>query len=122
MSFAPVFATVSASAPVKALIGASPVRCYPAGEAPQNVTLPYCTYQQIAGSPENYLNQLPDIDSGLVQIDVYAATTASARAVFTALRNAVEPVAYVTAVREDGKDPDTNRVRISIDTDWLTSR
>lgn len=122
MSFAPVFATIKAASPVTVLIGTNPVRCYPAGEAPQGVALPYCTYQQIAGGPENYLNQLPDIDSGLVQIDVYAANTTSARAVFIALRDAVEPVAYVTAVREDGKDPETNRVRISMDTDWLTDR
>lgn len=122
MSFAPVFATASAASAVTALIGSNPVRCYPAGEAPQGVALPYCTYQQVGGGPENYLNQAPDIDGSLVQIDVYAATVSSARAVFVALRNAFQPVAYVVGVREDGKDPDTNRVRISFDTDWLTAR
>lgn len=122
MSFAPVFATISASSAVKALIGSSPVRLYPVGEAPQGVTLPYATYQQITGSPENYLGRLPDIDSGIVQIDVYAKTVTSARAVFAAIRDAVEPVAYLSATREVGRDPDTNNVHISMDTDWLTSR
>ena len=96
MSFAPVFATLSASATVKAQIGSSPVRCYPAGEAPQGVALPYATYQQIAGGPENYLGETPDIDSGLVQIDVYASTVTAARTAFLAIRDAVEAVAYVT--------------------------
>jgi uncharacterized protein DUF3168 len=122
VSFAPVFATLAASTAVKAQIGSSPVRCYPVGEAPQGVTLPYATYQQIAGGPENYLGELPDIDSGLVQIDVYAKTVVAARSAFLAIRDAVEPVAYVTATREVGRDPDTNNVHLSMDTDWLTSR
>lgn len=122
MSFAPVFATLSASTAVKAQIGSSPVRCYPAGEAPQGVALPYATYQQIAGGPENYLGETPDMDSGLVQIDVYAATVTAARSAFLAIRDAVEAVAYVTAIREPGRDPDTNNVHLSMDTDWLTSR
>ena len=122
MSFAPVFATLSASSAVTALIGSAPVRCYPAGEAPAGVVLPYATYQQIAGGPENYLSDAPDIDGSLVQIDVYAATVTAARNAFLAIRNAIEPVAYVTAVREVGRDPDTNNVHLSMDTDWLTSR
>lgn len=122
MSFAPVFATLSASTAVKAQIGSNPVRCYPVNDAPQGVALPYATYQQIAGGPENYLGETPDIDGGLVQIDVYAATVAAARAAFLAIRDAVEAVAYVTAVREEGRDPDTKNVHLSMDTDWLTSR
>ena len=126
MSFAPVFATASASAPVKVLIGSNPVRLYPAAEAPAKgatgYALPYCTYQQIAGGPENYLNQSPDIDGSIVQVDVYGETVTSARAAFVALRNALQSSAYITSVREDGRDPDTNNVRISFDVEWLTPR
>lgn len=122
MSFAPVFATLSASAAVKALIGSSPVRCYPAGEAPQGVTLPYATYQQVTGSPENYLGTTPDADGSTVQIDVYGATVSSARAAMAVIRDALEPVAYVVAVREMGRDPETNNVRLSMDVDWITNR
>jgi hypothetical protein len=121
MTFAPLFDTLSASSAVKALIGASPVRCYPAGEAPQGVALPYCTYQQITGQSEKYLGDLPDMDSGNIQIDIYAKTTKAARAVAIAIRDAIEPVAYAD-ISEGGKDPTTNNVRITIESDWLTPR
>ena len=122
MSFAPVLATVSASSAVTALIGSNPIRFRPAGSAPQGEVVPYATYQQIAGGPENYLGGLPDMDGSLVQIDIYASTVSQAEAVFTAIRNAIEPTAYVTAVRMVGVDPDTKNVHLSMDTDWLTSR
>ena len=122
MSFAPLFTTLSASNAVKTLIGSSPVRCYPHGEAPQGVTKPYVTYQQESGSPENYLGTLPDADTSVTQVDVYADTVSSARAVYSAIRGAVEPVAYVTSVRELGRDAETDNYRISFDVDWITLR
>jgi hypothetical protein len=122
MSFAPLFATLNASASVKALLGSSPLRVYPAGEAPQGVALPYATYQQVTGSPENYLGTTPDADASTTQVDVYAATVSAARSAMVAVRNALEPVAYVVAVREMGRDPKTNNVRVSMDVDWITSR
>lgn len=122
MSFSPLFTTLSASNAVKALIGSNPVRCHPHGEAPQGVAKPYVTYQQVSGSPENYLGTLPDADTSVTQVDVYADTVSSARAVYSAIRGAVEPVAYVTSVRELGRDAETNNYRISFDVDWITLR
>lgn len=122
MSFAPIFPTLKAAAPVTALIGSTPCRCYPQGEAPQDVVKPYVTYQQIAGSPENYLNENPDIDSATTQIDAYGATLSSARAVFIACRNALQSIGYVVAVREPGKEPETNLYRVSFDVDIYVSR
>jgi hypothetical protein len=122
VSFAPIFTTLKASASVTALIGSSPCRCYPQGEAPQDVAKPYVTYQQITGSPENYLGSTPNIDGATTQVDVYGATLSSARAVFVACRNALEAVGYVVAVRELGRDPETNLYRVSFDHDAYMTR
>ena len=60
--YPPVFATAVASPAVTALLGTNPTRLYLFGEAPQNVIKPYAVWQTVAGSPENYLGTLPDID------------------------------------------------------------
>lgn len=118
----PLFATLNASAAVKAIFGSAPLRVYPFGEAPQGVTLPYAVQQNVTGLPENYLGQVPDIDSWTKQIDIYAATPTVALNGAQAMRDALEPVAYITRWGEEGRDPDTNHYRISFDVDFLTSR
>lgn len=120
--YAPIFAVCSASTQVKALIGSNPVRLYPFGEAPQGVIYPYVAWQGFGGQPENYLGTLPDADSYNTQIDVYADTAASARAVAKALRDAIEPVAYVTSWRGESRDPDTKKYRFSFDVAWIVLR
>jgi hypothetical protein len=118
----PIFATIAASTAVKNLIGSSPVRFYLFGQAPQKPELPYVVWQQIGGSPENYLGGTPDIDSYNTQIDVYANTPAEARNVAEELRDAIETVAYVIAWTGDSRDPETQHFRYSFDVDWLTPR
>lgn len=120
--FPPVFQTCAASAAVTALIGTTPVRLYPFGEAPQGVIYPYAVWQLVSGSPENYLGDRPDADSFTVQIDVYADTATSARNVAKALRDAIEPVAYVTSWRGESRDPDTKKYRFSFDVAWIVQR
>jgi hypothetical protein len=122
MTYAPIFAVLSASSAVTALIGSSPVRAYPFGEAPQDVAKPYVVVQSVGGSPENYLSETPDIDSYSVQVDVYGLTGASARAVSSAVIAAIEPVAYVTSWGPEGRDPDTRNYRKSFTTDWWVNR
>ncbi len=117
-----IFATIKASAPVTALLGTTITRFYPFGDAPQEVAKPYAVWQIVGGSPENYLGDNPDIDSYLLQIDVYALTAASARAVAEALRNAVQPVSHVVSWRGESRDPDTKNYNYSFDVDWFQSR
>lgn len=122
----PVFVNVAAHAPATALIGSNPVRCYTFGLGPQkgsqDYALPYVTFQTISGQPSNYLGQLPDSDSMTVQIDCWAETPASARAVADAVRDALEPVGYVVSWRGESKDPDTKNYRISFDVDFIVER
>ena len=116
--FPPIFQLVSASPSVTALIGSSPVRFYPFGEAPQTVAKPYAVWQIIAGTPENYVSQRPDIDSYTTQIDCYAETATAARNVAKAIRDAVEDDAHVTSWRGEMRDEPTGLYRVGFDVSW----
>lgn len=122
MAAAPIFAVCAADPGVIALLGAGPTRLYPFGDAPEGVAKPYAVWQLVTGSPENYLAGRPDIDGYTLQVDVYASTAASARAVTTAISHAVELVAYVTRWGGETKDTETKLYRSSFDIDWLVPR
>ncbi|HHK0021490.1 TPA: DUF3168 domain-containing protein [Pseudomonas aeruginosa] len=120
--FPPIFLVAAVDPGVTALIGSNPVRLYLFGEAPQGVVYPYVVWQSFGGLPENYLGTLPDADSYSTQIDVYADTAASARAVAKALRDAIEPIAYVTSWRGESRDTETKKYRFSFDVAWIVQR
>lgn len=120
--FPPIFQVAAADPGVTALLGTDPVRLYPFGEAPEGTPLPYVVWQLASGSPENYINQRPDMDSFTLQVDVYAATGASARAVGTALRDSIELRAHITRWGGESRDPETKSYRISFDVDWWVKR
>lgn len=120
--FPPIFAICSASTAVKALIGTSPVRLYPFGDAPQTVTKPYVVWQTVTGQPENYVSNTPDIDSYTVQVDVYATTATGARDVAKAMRDAIEPYAHVVRWGGESRDSETQNYRFSFDVDWFVRR
>lgn len=118
----PIFATCAADASVTALLGTAPTRLYPFAEAPQAVSLPYAVWQNIGGSPENYLGDRPDMDDYSLQVDVYAVSVTSAIAVATALRDAIEPVAYIERWGEQTTEKDTGYRRVSFDVSWHVPR
>lgn len=122
--YAPIFTTLKASAAVLALLQSDggQLRMYPAGEAPQDVVKPYSTYQQISGSPQNVLDQVPKEDEWGNQVDIYGLTEASVLAVAKAVRDAVERVAYITSWLGISREPDTRLYRMSFEVDWITYR
>ena len=120
--FPPIFLICAADNGVKALLGTSPVRFWPFGSAPQGASMPYAVWQVIGGSPENYLGNTPDLDRFSIQVDVYAVTGAVAQSVATALRDAIESHAYVTAWRGGDMDINTKAFRVSFDVDWMIER
>jgi uncharacterized protein DUF3168 len=122
--FPPIFGPVDASPACRALLRASggPTRFYQfgfAGPAPQK---PYAVWQRTFGAPENYLGDLPDSDSFTLLVDVYASSADSARSVALALRDAIEPVAYITAWLGESVDPLTLNNRFSFQVDWIVPR
>jgi sorbitol-specific phosphotransferase system component IIA len=116
--YPPIYAACAVYAPLTALVGTAPVRVYPFGDAPQDVALPYVVWQIIGGSPYNHLDSRPQMDRIGVQVDVYAASAASARDVGQKLRDCLEPLAHVMAFRGESKEPDTGVYRLSLDMEW----
>lgn len=124
--FPPIASVVDVSA-VRALLktGSGPLRFYSFGSAPPDVAKPYAVWRQVFGAPENYLGDTPDMDSFGVQVDVYALPSQGgtrAREVAMALRDAIEPHAYIAAWRGESRDPETKNFVYSFDCDWLTPR
>ncbi|MCB1567826.1 MAG: DUF3168 domain-containing protein [Xanthomonadales bacterium] len=120
----PVFALISDSSAVKALIGSSPVRFwrdfYPkSAGTPQ---LPYCVWAVVGGAPENYLSETPGIDSGRVQVDVWAQTPASADAVMAAVRDAIESSAHMISTPISRYDEETDSYGYILEFQFWTSR
>ena len=122
MPAAPIFQVSAADPGTRALLGVSPHRLYPFGEAPQDVARPYAVWQLVTGSPDNYLAGRPDIDGFTLQVDVYAETASSARGVAEAISHAIELKAYVARWGGESKDTATNLYRSSFDVDWLVPR
>lgn len=120
--YPPINAICVANAGVQAVLGTSPTRFYPFGESVQSGAKPYAAWQVIGGSPENFINQAPDMDLFSLQVDAYATTATAARAVAQALRDAIEPYAHIVAWRGESREPDTKLYRYSFDVDWWVPR
>lgn len=118
---APIVAACKAAPAVTALLGDNPLRLYPHGCAPQNVSKPYAVWQVVSGSPINYVNGAPDTDRYGLQVDVYADTATSADQVVTAIRKAIGARAYITGFGFDTRDPETKNYRKGFDVTWLVS-
>jgi hypothetical protein len=118
----PIFSICAASPAVTTLIGSNPIRLFPFGLAPQDVVKPYVTWQTIAGSPENYLGSLPDADSWSVQVDVWSLDAATVLQIAQALRDAFEPVAYITGWGNQSREPETKLYRYNFTVDFIVNR
>lgn len=120
--YPPVFSVVAADAGVQSALGTNPVRVYPFGEAPDGVGFPYAVWQIVSGGPENYISNAPDLDTYIVQIDVYGLTPTGVRAAAEALRDAIEPVAHIVAWRGESRDVESGSFRYSFDVEFMTDR
>lgn len=120
----PIFSICAASAAVRAALGSAPVRLYAFGmvDAERPPAAPYAVWQGFDGSAERYLDRVPDVDYFSTQVDVYADTSDALLSAARALRDAIEPHAYITRWSAQGTDPPTKRLRFSFDVDWIVTR
>lgn len=123
--FPPLFQTLFADSPTKAIFGSSPLRAYAFGDAPAKgatgYLVPYAIFQTLTGSPENYLGQVPDVDGWLAQVDVYAASLTDARDGARAIRNALQTEAYIDFGPEN-RDTETQLYRYTMTVSFITVR
>ena len=116
----PVYTLLAAAAPVTALIGSSPTRCYRHGRAPQGSAAPYVTWSAPASSPERQLTGVAPADRWNVRIDCWSDTDTEVETLATAVRDALEPFAENLGVLVDEREAVTNRYRITQSFDfWL---
>lgn len=94
------------------------LRIYRHGSAPQSVSAPYVTWFVVTGNPENSLGELPRVDRHEVQVDCWSDNTGSGsrgiETLATAVRDALEPFAHMTAILIDERDVETQRYRIGM--------
>lgn len=119
----PVFQTLKASAAVKAIVGQNPPRIYRHGSAPQrpdNLPLsdPYITWSLVFGGPENNLSDASPTQRNTVQIDCWHQSDAGVDLLADAVRDAVEPVAHITGVIINEREPESRLYRIGIEADF----
>lgn len=121
--YPPIFEIVSNSAAVKSYLSDGAItRFYMFGQAPQDSVYPYAVWQIISGAPENYLGDVPNTDSYLIQIDVYAKKASDTRDIAMAIRDALERHAYITRWGGESIDNETQTRRISFDVSFYTHR
>ena len=118
----PVFTLLNASSAVKALLGSSPLRVYPWGEAPQTTAKPYATYIVFNGQPENTHGDTPDMDALSTQVDIWATSCSSCLSVAEAVRDALEPYAHMTSFSSSAPDEETALFRQRMDFDFFDER
>lgn len=99
-------------------LGTTPLRFYEFGTAPTNTAAPYATWQLINLSPFNTLNA-PEADGELIQVDIWARTSAEARTLSTEVRQALQGTGYITSIRHQSPDAETPLYRVSIDLSFL---
>ena len=120
--YPPLFATCLANAPLTAVIGTAPCRCFLFGEAsPAPPAKPYVVWQTIGGGPENHLNSAPTIARYSLQVDVYGTTADSARSTAALFRTAIQGVANVTGFNGEFREADTGLFRVSLAVDWFAA-
>lgn len=117
-----ILTVLAAASAVTAIVGTTPVRVYRHGSAPQDTARPYITWSVVTGEPANTLSELPGIDRQTIQVDCWHPADAGIEALATAVRNAIEPYAHLTATLINEREPDTKLYRIALQFDWWLPR
>jgi hypothetical protein len=119
--FPPVLQTLKANPAVTAILG-DPPRVFARDDAPQDGDRPYVSWFIVTGTPENELSDVPGIDRQTIQVDVWSKQDEQSRALASAVRDAIEPVAHMTSMPVDGRERDTKLYRIGMQFDWWLPR
>lgn len=117
-----LFPLLNASPTVKSLLGENPLRVYPYGKAPDEVLKPYAVYSVYNANPENYLDCTPDIDNKGTQISIYAETSSDLESCYNAVRDVLEPHAYMSSFSTPDIDADTDLFSCRMEFDFWDER
>lgn len=123
---APIYPTCAADTTCQVLLGDGEgnLRLWPFGQAPIDPPpqLPYATYQNVGGAPQNNLSSRPDADQFSLQVNVWGATSSEVRAVSEAIRDAIELESHIVRWGSQVQDAETKAFGYDFDVDWFTHR
>lgn len=119
--YPPVFAILSAATLVQLYCGN---RIYPHSSAPDRVGTPYITWFTAGGAAENQLDGVPLIDAYVVTLRVWCDPDAGADPflIGEAVRDALEPHAFMEDVPTSGRDAETKRFWLAMTFRFWTHR
>ena len=107
---ATLFATLNNNSALTALVGS---KIYP-NVAPDNVAVPYITYQVVVGTPYSLINTAHSTERKLFQVNCIANTYTNAKAIAEACKNAINGT--VGYFKDEGDDyfyqTENHRVRL----------
>ena len=86
------------------------------------MTAPYVTWSLVGAAPEQNLSDLPTHDRMQVQVDCYSLDDTEVVTLATAVRDAIEPSAAMTAIVVDQREPETGLYRMALQFDFLPDR
>lgn len=118
----PVFEIVKSATEVLSVFGENPTRIYPFGDSPEGSVCPYAVWTVISGSPEIYLNDSPDMDEWVVQMDVYDTTCIGVRTAAEVIRDVLDPVSDIIAWHGESKESNTLLYQYKFDISFFTER
>ena len=118
----PVFATLKASAAVKAIVGTNPPRIFRHGDAPQDTAKPYVTWEIEDIDPANNLSAVPVIDRVTVTLHCWHPTDAGIVLLVQTVRDAIEPHAHMVGAPVDEREPQTRLFHMATVFDWFVNR
>jgi hypothetical protein len=84
----------------------------------QSIAVPAIVLQRISVTPQNHLRGNGGLDANLVQLDVYASTYSTTRAVADAARAALEAGGFVMTSEVDGYEPDVDPELYRLTQSW----
>ena len=125
MMLPPIYDWLSTTPAVMALFAQ---RLWPWGTSPDEPPQAmYCVWQQISGSPENYLDSPVQVDHARMQFDIYTPASGSGAAAKVedgaqAIRDALELHGYMVDFGNTEIDPATGAYRYRLDFEFITPR
>ncbi|AWH21871.1 MULTISPECIES: DUF3168 domain-containing protein [Stenotrophomonas] len=108
------------AATVRQVLG-DPVRAW-LGNAPQDTSLPYATWEVVGGSPTALLSEPSPADAWRVRLTVWGDSLTQANDVAVAIRDVVERVGCIESYNPTPDSEDTDAVGISFDVRLLSRR
>lgn len=119
---APIFQICRDSPEIQNVFGSDPIRVYPFGGVDDSVETPYAIWQNVGGSPANYIGNRPDVDQFEVQIDIYGKDLDIMLSAATVLRDVLEKFGYITRLGSQEQDTVTKLYNMTFDYTIFTDR